>query len=377
MANEPKAPGPPRVLVFSTLPDARRRLDLAITSSGRFTPLEFDGARREGLGIRPYAGVVDVGDGSVLDSPQLGRIRETLNGAPLIVTSNALSPERTRQLLKLGAVDWLQEPFSDVDIVRALDLLASVGGKSAMVATFVPASGGAGATTLALLAADSIARRSKTGRASVIDLDFQSANCAAYLGATSEFDIDSFVDNPDRLDHELLDLMKKVHEPRISLYSFERPGLYFHPRAREFVLRFLDLAVTKTDAILIDLPNLRTPWFADVVRHSDVTFVVSELNVPSLGRTRRLLAEIADIRGGSAGVEVVMNKAEFKLFGNVIARKDVEKMLGSVPFHTVSADQQLANDAINRGLLLSEIGSRSKLVRDAQSLFAGSLVSSR
>src|SRR6185369_3398344 len=108
-----------------------------------------------------------------------------------------------------------------------------------------------------------------------------------------------------------------------------------------------------------------TPWFGDVIRHSDKIYVVCELNVPSLGHARRLISEISIARGGSEGIEAIVNKAEFKLFGNVIARGDVEKMFSNVPFRTVALDEPTMADAVNRGLLASEVAPRSRMVREA------------
>lgn len=367
MAADPKSPDKAGILLHAPSADAVRRLSVAIVSAGRFSPVELDalppaGKPRERLALQ--AGLLDVGDGSVLDTPVIARLQAALNGAPLVVVSAPLSPERTRQLLRLGAVDWLQSPYSDGDVVAALAQAAG-SAKSAFVATFIPASGGAGATSMALIAAGLLGRQSKTGHTAIVDLDFQSANCAAYLNASNGFDLEALIDNPARLDGELLETMKQSREPRLSLYSFERPSLHFHPTGAQFVLRLLDVAATANGIVLIDLPNLRTAWFDDVVRHSDKVFIVAELNVPSLGHARRLLAEIVALRGGSTDIETIINKAEFKLFGNVIARGDVEKMLPNVPFHTVAFDPETMGDAVNRGLLPTELAPRSRLVKEA------------
>jgi Flp pilus assembly CpaE family ATPase len=369
MPADTKLPEKTGVLIYAASPDAARRLSTTVLASGRYTPADFDAYRGGG---QLHAGIVDIGDGAVLDGPAIGPMQDALKGAPLIVVSAPLSPERTRQLLRLGAADWLQLPYTDADIIAALGQ-ATGGTKSALVTTFVPASGGAGATSMTLLAAGAATRQSKSGRTCIVDLDYQAASCAAYLNATSQFDLDALLENPDRLDTELLELMKQARDPRISLYSFERPNLYFHPLAAKFVLRLLDLAAGSNSNVLVDLPNLRTPWFGDVIRHSDKVYIVCELNVPSLGHARRLLSEIVAVRGGSDGIEAIVNKAEFKLFGNVIARGDVEKMFGTVPFRTVAEDAATMADAINRGLLASEVAPRSRMVREAGAIFAAAL----
>jgi pilus assembly protein CpaE len=366
-----KPPEKTGILLYAASPEAVRRLSTAVLSSGRYTPVDFDSHLDGGKPHdRPpvHAGLVDIGDGGLLDTPVMDRLLAALQGAPLVVVSTPLSPERTRQLLRLGVADWLLQPCSDAEIVASLGQ-TSGNAKSAFVASFVPASGGAGATTMTLLAAGILGRKSRTDRTAVVDLDFQSATCAAYLNAVNDFDIESLVANPDRLDGELVGRMQRARDPGIALYSFERPELYFSPLGAQFVLRLLDLTAAASSAVLVDLPNLRTPWFTDVVRHSDKVFIVCELNVPSLGRARRLLADIAAARGSNAGIEAIINKAEFKLFGNVIARGDVEKMLSGIPFRTVASDTETLGDAVNRGLLASEVAPRSRLVREAAAMF--------
>lgn len=372
MADLSRTSGRAAVLLSSASPEMRSRLSAAIVGTNRFVSVDLSAGRDSSDPVQ--AGVLDIGDGAELDSAAIAQFRERLRGTPFLVLSQPLSPETTRQLLKLGAADWLQAPFTDAEIVRALDQIAQVrSSSSALVATFVPAAGGAGATTMALLAAGLRARSAKTSRISVVDLDFQSANCAVYLNSRNEFDISSLVENPERLDLELAASMKKDFGPRSSVYSFERPDILAAPNAPQFVLRLLDVAAASSDVLFIDLPNLRTQWFADVARHSDIVFVVSYLNVPSLTRARRLVAELTTARGHSDGIQVIINRTEFKLFGNVIARKDVERALAATPFHSLPDEPTVANEAINRGLQLMELAPRSRLVREAEALFNASI----
>ena len=374
MADLSRTSGRTAVLLSSASADVRTRLSAAISGTNRFAVVDLSVERSSATTEPVQAGILDIGDGADLGSPAIALFRERLNGAPFIVLSQALSPETTRQLLRLGAADWLQAPFTDAEIIRTLDQISQARtGTPARVVTFIPAAGGAGATTMTLLAAGLHARSSKTSRISVVDLDFQSANCAAYLNSRNDFDIGSLVEAPERLDLELAGSMKREFGARSSLYSFERHTILAEPKAPQFVLRLLDVAAASSDTLFVDLPNLRTPWFLDVVKNSDLVFIVSYLNVPSLARARRLISEISEARGSSKGIEVIINRTEFKLFGNVISRKDVERGLNGTPFHTVADDPVIANEAINRGLLLTELAPRSKLVRDAGMHFSASI----
>lgn len=209
--------------------------------------------------------VLDVGDGAMLEDSRFQTARDKLAGVPLIVVSEALAPERVRQVVKLQAADWLRKPLLDQDISAALSQMEG-STSSSRVTTIIGASGGAGATTLALMAGHYL---SQSSTVALVDLDFQSGSCGAYLNSQNEFDLEAVVANPDRLDTELLDLIKAGQRANLELYSFERPDLIFAPTARRFALRLLDLLTLRHKEVVIDLPNLSTPWFDDVVRHSD------------------------------------------------------------------------------------------------------------
>ena len=365
---ESTGPDAKGVLLFAD-PASRRQLAAAIAANGRFRVIEADSVSLQAIPKPLHAVVIDLKDGSLLDSPLLGQLRDRLAGVPLILVSQVLGPERVRQVVKLGAADWLQQPVGDQELLTALGQIDVDGSKQARVLTVIPASGGAGATTMALLAARFLSQKSRLHRVALVDLDFASANCGAYLNSPNGFDLDSLVTAPERLDAELVDQMK-ASKSGLSLYSFQRPNLYFEPRAREFVLRLLDQTANANNDVVVDLPNLRTPWFEDVVRHSDHVAIVFELNVPSLGHARKIAELVASVRGGDEGIVGIANRSQFKVFGNVISRADVKKFLGSVPFYTVSDDPVLLRDALNRGLLPAEIAPQAYVVRDARKLLS-------
>ena len=318
----------------------------------------------------PSAIILDVGDGALLEDGRLGVARERWGTVPIVAISEDMPPERARQLVRLRAVDWLQQPIEAGELIGAL-AHASGSGQSApsKVVTFVSASGGAGATTLALMAAQHLADSAGAGDTCLVDLDFQQASCGAYLNLVNEFDLSGVAAQPERLDAELLDTIKLERNPKLALYSFERPELSFAPSGRAFVLRLLDLAALAHRQTVIDLPRLETPCFPDVVRASDFVFVVFELNIPSLRQARGVLQRVREARGNSDGVFPIASKNTFKLIGNPISRKDVAKIFTSGAVFSVARDDALASDAMNRGMLPSDISRRSRMVKEAEHVF--------
>jgi pilus assembly protein CpaE len=319
---------------------------------------------------RPAAIVLDLGTGGVLGDPRLGTARERWSGIPVLVVSDSMAPERARQVVRLRAVDWIQRPYAAKDLLGALShAIGSTQADASRVVTFAGASGGAGATTLALMAAQFLAAKGDAGQTCLVDLDFQQASAGSYLNLINEFDLSGVISQPGRLDAEILEAIRFAPPGKPALYSFERPDLTFAETGRDFVLRLLDLAAATHRQTIIDLPRVETPWYADVLAGSDVVFVVFQLNVPSLRQARHVLERAREARGSNQNIFPVANKASFKLIGNPISRKDVTKIFTSGQLFAVASDEDVTTDALNRGLLPGEVSRRSRMVREAEAIF--------
>ena len=364
-------PARPLVAIYSADPALRSTIATMLGAAYEATQGDaetFLGGR--GGKTAPSAIILDVGDGTMLGDARLGVARDRAGATPIIVLSRDMPADRARQLVRLRAVDWLEQPFESNDLAGALAHAVGPSRQGAgRVVTFVSASGGAGATTLALMAAQHLADGAGPGQTCLVDLDFQQASCGAYLNLINEFDLSGVAAQPERLDTELLETIKLERNSKLALYSFERPDLSFAASGRDFVLRLLDLASLAHQQVVIDLPRLATPWFPDVVRGSDIVFVVFELNIPSLRQARQVLQRVREARGNGEKVYPIASKNTFKLIGNPISRKDVAKIFTSGEVFSVARDDALAGEALNRGLLPSDISRRSKLVREAEHVF--------
>lgn len=359
-----------RVAIFSA--DDKLRANLA----GQFKALashdmlqnSLEGFLTGRMNVKPQAIVLDVGRGDILEDPRLSAARERWGEIPIIVISDEMSAAHARLLVRLRALDWLQKPLDPKDLVRVLAQVQDDGHGASRVVTFAGASSGAGGSTMALLAAAHIAEGAVPGQTCVVDLDFQQASVGSYVNVFNEYDLSGVVAQPDRLDAELLETLRLERE-RLAIYSFERPELSFAPTGRDFVLRLLDLAAISHRQVVIDLPRLETPWYADVLAGSDIVFIVFELNVPSLRQARHVLERAREARGSGDNIYPIANKAAFKLIGNPISRKDVGKIFTDGGLYSVARDDATALDALNRGMLPGEIARSSRMVKEANRVF--------
>ena len=321
---------------------------------------------------RPSIVIFDVDAGGVLSNPGLVASRASWGSVPLIAVSAELKPEQMRDLVRINASDWLRKPLDGKDLLNSVTFHDSGShATKSRVITFIGASGGAGATTLALSAAKYLADKSAEHAAGtcLVDLDFQSANCGAYLNLFNQFDLENIIGQPDRLDVELMDVIKLTRDPGFTIYSFERPDMPFHPKGADFVFKLLDLVAYRFENVIVDLPNLETPWQNSVLSTSDEIFIVFELNVASLRQGKRLYTRVRELKGNAASITLVANKHKRKLFGNHFSRGELEKIFKAPNIKAATLDNALMTDALNRAILPSEVDGRSRFNKDMKQIF--------
>jgi pilus assembly protein CpaE len=364
-----------RVILFSS--DARFREDVSTRlNSLAIYDVQVLDSEQFLLGkapeMRPSIVILDINDPAMLNNATLAAARQSWGSVPLIAIAEELLPDQMRQLVRLRASDLLRKPLDNRDLINAVTFHDSgLEGVRSRVVTFIGASGGAGATTFALSAARHFASKSseKAAATCLVDLDFHGANCGAYINLQNGFDLDNIVRNPDRLDVELMDVIKLTHAPGFTVYSFERPTIPFEPNGADFVLRMLDLVAYRFEEVVIDLPNQATPWFDSVVQSSDKIFIIFEVNISSLRQAKRLYAQVRELRGNDVDVTFVANKRKRKLFGNPFSQKDLEKVFKAPNIKSASLDTDLMTEALNRGLLPSEVHPRARFNKEVQKIF--------
>jgi len=307
--------------------------------------------------------IIDVGDGSILDNDTLRKAREKISKTPVIFISEALGNERVRQLIKLDGVDWLPKPIQSralIDSVNTQTQKIKAGGN--MVHAVLSCGGGAGGTSVSIMLSHYLARARKRVRPTValFDLDFSTAAAGAYLNIENSYDIKAVVNEPERVDLEFIDIIKKKHDSGFSLFSFECPEFALSPRGTELVLRMLDVVAFQNDHTVLDIPAQDTPWKERVIAASNSAVIVTNLSVPALQHAKDTYKRIVEICGDQKEVSVMINKSRSGFFRSGIGRKGIEKIFGDIPVGVLPDEQSVMLEALNRGVLPVEVNSRSR-----------------
>jgi pilus assembly protein CpaE len=305
------------------------------------------------------------------DNGDIDRLEEIVTrhfpDVPVLATAADATIQDVRRIMRTGLVDFLPQPISRADLVASLDLAASkrkakagAGPSKGKVISLINGGGGAGATTIAVQAGCLLASGDKKTKRniSVFDLDLQSGTAALYLDLDNRLSVADLMDSPERLDRSLLDAVTLKHESGLKLSS-------------DFITKLLGAARQEFDITLLDLPPVWGEGMYTALQHSEQIFLVTQLNVAGIRQTRHQLNTVR-MQGLPAEVKVVLNRYE-KGWGKTVQLKEAEKALGCPINYCVPNDYKLVSEALNQGVALSRIKSRSKVEKGIQAMIDDTL----
>ncbi|NRB16416.1 MAG: hypothetical protein HRU33_02245 [Rhodobacteraceae bacterium] len=296
----------------------------------------------------------------------LTTIRAQAANVPLIVMSSELPPEAMRQLFKFNVQDWLNQPVTADQLLASV--LASVR-KSRVrknrVHAVVSSVGGAGATTTAINMADLVATKlfRKKPDVALFDLDFSTGNCGYVLNMVNRFNLSSVIDTPQRIDSEFIRTIQQQHKRGFYLYSFKHPEMSTDLNGYELVLRLLDAVSLEHGQTFLDLPYYETEWKEDVLAAVNTCTLITELNLPALKHTIDMIDRIRGLRGEAFPMRIIVNKRVSSLFGQRISKRKLRELFKGVPFSFLPLESNLIGEAVDRGMLPSEISGRNPFIK--------------
>ncbi len=277
-----------------------------------------------------------------------------------------------RRMLRIGVFDYLPQPFLRRDIrnlVRQAQrhFLERAGPPAARVFSFVKASGGAGATTLAIEAAIAVHATSNFAPDNCVclaDLDVYHGNISTYLDLGEDLDVGALIGSLGRLDAALVRSMTTQHADGLDVLALSASSFGLDEAAMARALtRLVGELRGAYEHVVFDLPSLYSEWVAEALSQSDVVYVVTQPSRPALLRTRSLVATLSQVIGPGTRLQLVLNRARAK----ASLRREAEKVLGESVDYVVPSDWSLAREASDRGLPVSQLRPNSGIqsaVRD-------------
>ena len=329
--------------------------DEAIASLARFT----NGTIREFISYPPGAGAVAQAlkqdfDVVIIDldsDPEyaLELIENVcIDGSTnVIVYSAKPDPALLLRCMRAGAREFLPMPIS-IDAMsealvrvsaRHLEMPSQKPTKRQMMQDskgrlllFMSAKGGAGVTTVACSLAVSLAQEFNR-RTLLIDLSLPLGDAALNLGVRSEYSSVNALQNFHRLDGGLLNSLVVRHDS--GLYLLPAPSEMTAARfENDAVFKLLRIARQEFEFVIVDAGSHFEAQEAIMVDDSATIYMVTQIGIPELRNSNRLIKQVV-VEGGPK-VEVIVNRYDSE--ANGIDEGQIKKAL------TQRIDWKIPND---------------------------------
>jgi pilus assembly protein CpaE len=318
--------------------------------------------------------IIDMDAARLEEIEALQRITRRLEDkAPIVVVTQEFNAAAVRILVQLKVADFLVKPLTTADLVRSCIRALQGPGREdnteSQIYTFIPAAGGVGTTTLALQTAfqlhNSVTRGAST---CVVDLNFQQGSCAEYLDLEPRFDITEIENQPERLDRQLLDVMLSKHKSGLCVLAAPAKPSELRSFNTDLVVRVLDLVSAYFDNVVIDMPRTWFPWTETVLLGSNKLYIVSEMTVPCLRHTQRLIQAIYETAGKEVKPNVIVNRFEQRGSQAGVRETDLAELLGDHFVGGVSNNYRLVRQAVDRGVPLHEVDANANVIGDLKKI---------
>lgn len=328
---------------------------------------------------------VDLDDSDQMATLNLLRLDSAVINTHILVTSSDASTTGLRRLLREGIDDFLPQPLARDDLAEALAVarqkLSRRGTKDdrrGRVLTFIKASGGMGATTLAVNSASILINldRKQPKNVGLLDLDVQFGANALYLDLEMSPGMVDIVRAPERLDADLLRSSMVEHKSGLRVLTAPKSPMPLEALKPELIGHILDLARQQFDYLVVDMPHALANWTDAVLGQSDRIFLVTQTSVPAIRQARRLLQILAEEGLYNLPLKVVLNRHQSSLGwggGGRISFGQAQKALGREIDFLVSNDFDAVSDALNQGVPVLEVKRRSKFVKKVRELIERSV----
>jgi len=271
-----------------------------------------------------------------------------------------------RSLLRIGVQDYLVKPLTTELVRRAIAPQGTdTSERMGKVLSFVGARGGVGVTTIATSLAAHLADTTRR-RIAYIDLDPYGGAAAAMLGITANNGLIELLQNPQRLDQQLINQAFVARSDRLLVLAAElgyNQEFTLRPRA---LIELVTMLKQHFHYVVLDLPQRAGAVAEEALDASSTIHVVSDLSVHSARETSRL-CRYAQTLDSAPAITVLLNEARQPVAGRVRS-DDFVSALGRGAVHSLPYEPQTL-------ALAENLGEKDESVTARRSQFGAAIVS--
>lgn len=355
-----------------TLPHVRRELaNAGAFLEGEFAQVGDAIAALRGAGSGKRLLILHVKSAEELRS--LAYLSDTFTGWPVLTLMDVHGESRPvlsstfLAAMRAGATQIVPLPLHPEDFKAALDRIATqfiFAAKDAPTIAIAGATGGCGATTLAVNLAYEIAHQ-RNLRCILVDLSLKMGKVATYLNLEPRHTIIDLLRDASRVDTLLLQtsLIKAADNFEILAGPDQLAApVAASPKA---ITKVIETAGQIADVVLVDLHCTYDDIFFEVLSDSRQVVLVGEQKIPSI-RALKQVREAAERDGAGRAEHLVINRFDPKIPGFGVER--LLKVLEVPTLRTIAEDRVAVGASLNRGCPLRSEAPRSRTLADIDAL---------
>jgi pilus assembly protein CpaE len=303
-------------------------------------------------GTRPQVLLLDVDLSDEADLKLIGELRKA--ELPVVALADRSTELAALKAIRAGADDVLLKPIDPLEAQEVLSRVTADHGafgaaRPGTCLVFMHLTGGAGATTLAVNTACLLASGAKKDSVAILDLDIQFGNAANLLDLPANSPIQDIVEDPARLDGEILNGMTARHATGVRVLTAPRMPLPLSVYTPEIAKKLVRTAKATFEYVIVDMPVALESWTDSVLREASVIYLVCLPTVASVHRLSQMLALLRQEDLGDLPIKVVVNRHQGTRLTNDISPNQFSKAVGRSVDHLVPNEYRLINLSHNQG----------------------------
>jgi pilus assembly protein CpaE len=306
-------------------------------------------------------------------SGTLGRLAMVTNRFPdtrFIVLASTVRSDLVMEAMQAGARHFLAKESVGAELAGALDRLVPLGyagpaGRGSIV-TVLSASGGCGATTVAVNLANELGLETST-TALLVDLDICYGAAAPYLGLKAQFGIADALAYDGHIDAHLVQTTSVEYSETLRVLLSPCSISFSQPKELrlETLSDALEACRSAFEHTVIDAPRVPMDVAAELAKASKLTLIVFQLIVTDIHLARSCTAALVERDVPRGRLLPVANRYAKR---SPIGLKEAREALGDTEVALIRSDFRSAVASIDYGKPLAQIAPRSVVRKDIRAL---------
>lgn len=319
--------------------------------------------------------ILETEDDSTNDFQLIQRLQASAKVKEVFLTSPRLEPDLLLQALRAGVKEFLSQPINREEVKTGLLKFRERRGvlqqkdiekRKGKVIHFISSKGGVGTTTIAVNLAASLSQSNGSSSVALIDMSLPFGQIPIFLNTETSFNWGEVLRDISRVDETFL--MGVLSKHSSGVYVLPSPATLddLNVETPEMIEKLLSLMRNLFDFTLVDGGQRLDNVSLRVLEMSDTVFMVTNLNLPCLTNTKKLLWTFQRLGfPPRETIRIIANRYQKK---SSISLKEAEEAVSEKIHWLVADDYPLTMSAINQGKTISEVAPGSEVGKSLREL---------